>query len=80
MNRLKEIARLTGEKAYGVKDAHEATRIFEDAPRNSSITYLISYLPPESKDGGWRRIQVSLNAGKAYKDYTVRGKEGYFPN
>ena len=80
MNRLKEIARLTGGKAYGVKDAHEAAKILEDVTAELQHTYLLSYRPPESKDGGWRRIQVSLNGAKEYKDYTVRSKEGYFPN
>lgn len=80
MNRLKEIARLTGGKSYGVKDAHEAGKIFEDVSAELQHTYLISYRPPESKDNGWRRIQVSLNGAKEYKEYTVHSKEGYFPN
>ncbi len=80
MTRLKDIARLTGGKAYGVKDAHEAVKISEDVTAELQHTYLLSYRPPESKDGGWRRIQVSLNGAKEYKDYTVRSKEGYFPN
>jgi Ca-activated chloride channel homolog len=80
MNRLKDIARLTGGKAYGVKDAHDAAKIFEDVSAELQHTYLLSYRPPESKDGGWRRIQVSVNGAKEYKDYTVRSKEGYFPN
>jgi Ca-activated chloride channel homolog len=80
MTRLKDIARLTGGKAYGVKDPHEAAKIFEDVSAELQHTYLLSYRPPESKDGAWRRIQVSLNGAKEYKDYTLRSKEGYFPN
>jgi Ca-activated chloride channel homolog len=80
MTRLKEIARLTGGKAYGVRDAHEAAKIFEDVSAELQHTYLLSYRPPESKDGAWRRIQISLNGAKEYKDYTIRSKEGYFPN
>ncbi len=80
MNRLKEIARLTGGKAYGAKDAHQAVRIFEDVSAELQHTYLLSYHPPDSKDDSWRHIQVSLTGSKEYKDYVVRSKEGYFPN
>ena len=80
MGRLKDIARMTGGKTYGVKDAHEAAKIFEDVSAELQHTYLLSYRPPETKDYGWRRIQVSLNGDKEYKDCTVRSKEGYFPN
>jgi len=80
MNRLKEIARMTGGKTYGVKDAHEAAQIFEDVSAELQHTYLLSYRPPETKDLAWRRIQVSLKGGKEYKDCTVRSKEGYYPN
>jgi VWFA-related protein len=80
MGRLKDIARMTGGKTYGVKDAHEAAQIFQDVFAELQHTYLLSYRPPETKDQGWRHIQVSLNGSKEYKDYTVRSKEGYYPN
>jgi Ca-activated chloride channel homolog len=80
MSRLKDIARMTGGKTYGVKDAHEAAQIFQDVFAELQHTYLLSYRPPETKDQGWRHIQVSLNGSKEYKDYTVRSKEGYYPN
>jgi Ca-activated chloride channel family protein len=80
MNRLKDIASLTGGKTYGVRDAHEAAQIFQDVSAELQHTYLLSYRPPETKDLGWRRIQVSLAGGKEYKDCTIRSKEGYYPN
>lgn len=80
MNRLEEIARLTGGKADGVKDAHEATKIFEDGSAELQHTCLISYRPPESKRRRMAAHSGSLNGGKVYKAYTVRSKEGWFPN
>jgi Ca-activated chloride channel homolog len=80
MNRLKDIARMTGGKTYGAKDAHEAAQIFQDVSAELQHTYLLSYRPPESKDEGWRRIQVSLSGAKEYKDCTVRSREGYYAN
>ena len=80
VDRLKEIARLTGGKTYGAKDAHEAARIFEDITAELQHTYLLAYRPPETKDDEWRQIQVSLAGGaKDYRDCTVRSKEGYYP-
>jgi Ca-activated chloride channel homolog len=79
-NRLKDIARMTGGKTYGAIDAHEAAQIFQDVSAELQHTYLLSYRPPESKDEGWRRIQVSLSGSKEYKDCTVRSKEGYYAN
>lgn len=79
MNRSKEIARLTGSKTYGAKDAHEAARIFQDISAELQHTYFLAYRPPETKDNGWRQIQVSLGGAKAYKDCTVRSEEGYYP-
>ncbi len=80
MNRLKEIARLTGGKTYGAKDAHEAAQIFQDISSELQHAYLLAYRPPETKDEGWREIQVSLSGAKDYKDCTVRSREGYYPN
>jgi len=80
MNRLKEVARLTGGKTYGAKDAHEAAQIFQDISSELQHTYLLAYRPPEAKDDGWREIQVSLSGAKDYKECTVRSKEGYYPN
>jgi VWFA-related protein len=80
MNRLKDIARMTGGKTYGAKGARETGQIFQAVSVELQHMYLLSYRPPESKDDAWRRIQVSLSAAKEYKDCTVRSKEGYYPN
>jgi VWFA-related protein len=80
MDRLREIARLTGGKAYGVRGPREAAQIFEDISAELRHTYLLAYRPPEAKDDEWRRIQVSVSGAKDYKDCTVRSKEGYYPN
>ena len=79
MNRLKEIARLTGGRTYGAKDARAAAQIFRDISAELQHTYLLAYRPPETKDDDWRQIQVSLAGSKGYKDCTVRSKEGYYP-
>jgi len=76
MDRLKDIARLTGGRAYGARDAHETAQIVKDISAELQHTYLLSYKPPESRDAAWRQIQVSLDG---VKDYVVRSKEGYFP-
>jgi len=77
MNRLKDIARLTGGRTYGVKDAHEAAQIVQDISAELQHTYLLSYQPPESREASWHQIQVSL---EGIKDYAVRSKEGYSSN
>lgn len=80
MRTLKEIARTTGGNAYTVKQAHDSAKIFEDVAAELQHTYLLSYRFPEGKEDGWRKIQVSLSGAKEYKDYTIRAKEGYYPN
>jgi len=62
MDRLREIARLTGGKAYGVRGAHEAAQIFEDISAELRHTYLLAYQPPEAKDDEWRRITANYSA------------------
>lgn len=72
MSRSKEIARLTGGKTYGAKDAHGAAQIFQDISAGLQHTYFLA-----TKDDGWRQIQVSLGGAEDYKDCTVRSQEGY---
>ena len=74
-SRLKELARLTGGKAYVVKSLNNVGSIFTDISEELRHTYLLSYKPPESPTGNWRKIQLTL-AGK--KDYKIQAKEGYF--
>ena len=76
MKRLREIARLTGGRTYGSRDAHESAQIIQDISSELQHTYMLSY-KPESRDANWHQIQVSLDG---VKDYVVRSKEGYFPN
>lgn len=75
MKRLREIARLTGGRTYGSKDAHESAQIMQDISEELQHTYMLSY-KPESRDANWHQIQVSLDG---VKDYVVRSKEGYYP-
>jgi len=75
MTRLKELSRLTGGKAYAVKNLNNIGSIFNDISEELRHTYLLSYKPPEAPSGDWRKIQLTL-AG--VKDYKIQAKEGYF--
>lgn len=76
MARLKEIARFTGGRSYSAKNAHEGAQILQDISSELQHTYLLSYKAPEARAGEWRQVRVSV-AG--IQDYTVRSKEGYYP-
>jgi Ca-activated chloride channel homolog len=74
--RLKEIAELTGAKAYAAKTVNVVPAVFRDISQELQHTYLLAYHPPESVDENWRKIQLSVTG---FKDYKIRAKEGYFP-
>jgi len=77
LNRLREIATLSGGRIYSAKDAREINKVFQDISDELQHTYLLTYRPPETHGQNWRQIQVSL---ADVKDCTVRSKEGYFPD
>lgn len=72
---LRELARLTGGKAYSAKNLNEVSSIFRDISDELRHTYLLAFKPPEAPSGDWRQIQLSLNGVREYK---IQAKAGYF--
>ena len=77
MAQLKELSRLTGGKAYAVKNLNDASTIFRDISEELRHTYLLAFRPPEAPSGDWRPIQLTLNG---VRDYKIQAKAGYFSN
>ncbi|SPE39378.1 exported hypothetical protein [Candidatus Sulfopaludibacter sp. SbA3] len=75
LSQLKELAQLTGGKAYVVKNLSNVSSIFDDISEELRHTYLLAYKPPEAPSGDWRQIQLSLNGVSEYK---IQAKAGYF--
>ena len=76
LKQLREIAQATGGRVYAVREAGEVEEVFQAISRELASTYLIAYRAPESTDGKWRSIRVTV---PAYRDYRVRAKDGYLP-
>jgi VWFA-related protein len=75
LSQLKELAQLTGGKAYAVKNLNDVSTIFQDISQELRHTYLLAFQPPEAPSGDWRPIQLSLSG---VKDYKIQAKAGYF--
>ena len=75
LSELKDLARLTGGKAYEVRNLNNVSSIFQDVSEELRHTYLLAFRPPEAPSGGWRQIQLSLSG---VHDYKIQAKEGYF--
>ena len=76
VRQLKEIAQMTGGRAYTVRKAREVEAVFQDISTDLQHTYLLAYRAPHTKDPRWRSIQMAV---KDLKDYRLRAREGYFP-
>jgi len=74
-SQLKDLARLTGGKAYAVKNLNKVSSIFQDISEELRHTYLLAYKPPEAPSGDWRQIQLLLSG---VRDYKIQTKAGYF--
>ena len=75
---LTDLSRSTGGETYEVRDVKDVGDVFERISAALQHLYLLSYQPPlEPADGKWRTIEVKVGEEKRY---TVRAKEGYFPN
>lgn len=74
---LEELSTRTGGTSYEVKKLSDVDQVFQKIALDLQHLYMLTYQPPKSEEGKWRKIEVSLQGGKAYR---VRAKEGYFPN
>ena len=74
---LRDIARKTGGTASIVRKASDISAIFAGISRDMQHVYLLTYKAPSAGESRWRTIQVGLReTGK----YSIRAKEGYFPD
>ncbi len=73
---LKDLAALTGGKSYAITDLSKVSAIFDDIARQLQHTYFLAYKPPDTQNGDWRQIQITLSG---VRHYQVRAKGGYFP-
>ena len=76
LKELKDLARLTGGKAYAINNLSQTSSIFEDISEQLRHTYFLAYKPPDTPSADWRQIQITLSGVRGYQ---VRAKEGYFP-
>jgi Ca-activated chloride channel homolog len=73
---LKNMAAMTGGKAYMIDNPGRATAIFDDISGGLRHTYFLAYSPPAAATADWRHIQITL---EGISHYQVHAKEGYFP-
>lgn len=78
LEQLQNIADKTGGHCYKARSAKEIAKVFADIQAELKHLYLLAYKPPADADEKkWRTIQIQITGAK---DFTVRGKQGYFPN
>ena len=71
---LEHMSDLSGGRAFLIDDARELDRVFGSIVEELSNQYLLSYASSnDSRDGGWRKIDVELRDGR----YRVRHRQGY---
>jgi VWFA-related protein len=75
---LNELSQRTGGATYEVKRPNDIEGVFLDVTHDLQHLYMISYQPPAGPaDGRWRKIDLAV---KGLKKYSVRAKEGYYPD
>jgi Ca-activated chloride channel homolog len=71
---LSKMAEETGGRAFYTGDMLALERAFKKIGEELRSQYLLTYVPKEPFDGGYRRIEVKVNTGEKYK---VNAKRGY---
>ncbi|HEX8291376.1 MAG TPA: VWA domain-containing protein [Pyrinomonadaceae bacterium] len=71
---LERMADATGGRAFYTGDMLALERAFKKIGEELRSQYLLTYRPEPPFDGGFRRIEVKVNAGDKYK---VNAKRGY---
>jgi VWFA-related protein len=75
---LNELSQRTGGATYEVKRPTDTEGVFLDVTHDLQHLYMISYHAPAGPaDGRWRKIDLSV---KGMKKYSIRAKEGYYPD
>jgi VWFA-related protein len=75
---LNELSQRTGGATYEVKRPTDIEGVFLDVTHDLQHLYMISYQPPAGPaDGRWRKIDLAV---KGMKKYSIRAKEGYYPD
>jgi Ca-activated chloride channel family protein len=78
VQQLQLLADKTGGSCHKARTPKEVAKVFSDIQAELKHLYLLTYKPPqESDETKWRTIQVLISGAK---DYSIRGKQGYFPN
>jgi VWFA-related protein len=75
---LNELSQRTGGATYEVKRPNDMEGVFLDVTHDLQHLYMISYQAPAGPaDGRWRKIGLAV---KGLTKYSVRAKEGYYPD
>ncbi|MGD0128809.1 MAG: VWA domain-containing protein [Terriglobia bacterium] len=75
---LNELSQRTGGATYEVKRPTDTEGVFLDVTHDLQHLYMISYHAPAGPaDGRWRKIDLAV---KGMKKYSIRAKEGYYPD
>lgn len=75
---LNELSLQTGGATYEVKKPKDIDAVFVDINQDLQHLYMISYQASSSvADGKWRKIDLVV---KGLKKYSIRAKEGYYPD
>jgi Ca-activated chloride channel family protein len=72
---LDRLSQETGGRSFYTGDMLELERAFKKIGEELRSQYLLTYVPREPFDGGYRRIEVKVNAGD--NKYRVNAKRGY---
>jgi VWFA-related protein len=69
---LQRFADVSGGRAFFTHDLERLDKAFQEIIEDLSHQYLLSYAPPTTAPGVWRKIKVSVSG-----DYRVRARQGY---
>lgn len=77
--RLRQIAELTGGRAYFPTSQDDLDEIYQRIREELEARYSLGYVSTDpTADGAWRRVTVSLRGRPDLDDARIRAREGYF--
>lgn len=77
--RLREIAEVTGGRAYFPTSPDDLDEIYRRIRDELEARYSLGYVSSDpTTDGAWRRVTVSLRGRPDLDDVRIRAREGYF--
>lgn len=77
--RLREIAEVTGGRAYFPTSPDDLDEIYRRIREELEARYSLGYVSSDpTTDGAWRRVTVSLRDRPDLDDARIRAREGYF--